>query len=155
GNIPNLVTVPDTMRGRLLVVRHAESLWNATGQWTGRRDVHLSEKGYHEAAMLGLKLRRLQVKIDKAICSEQIRTFETLQGVLAAAHQIDVPIEKSAAVNERDYGDYTGKNKWEMKDMLGEEAWEAARRGWDVPIPNGETLKEVYERVMPYYSDKI
>ena len=155
GNMPNRIVVPESVDGHLIVVRHTESLWNATGQWTGRRDVHLSEKGYHEAALLGLKLRRQQINVDQAYCSEQVRTFETLQGILAAAHQIDIPIKKSGALNERDYGDYTGKNKWQMREIIGEDRWNEVRRGWDVPVPNGETLKDVYSRVVPFYNDTL
>ncbi len=64
-------------------------------------------------------------------------------------------IESSSALNERDYGEYTGKNKWEVKDLVGEEAFNQIRRGWDVPVPGGETLKMVYERVVPFYSETI
>jgi D-lactate dehydrogenase len=155
GHVPNRVAAPAVGRGQLLVTRHAESEWNATGQWTGLTDVHLSEKGFHEAAMLGLALKRMNVRIDKAFCSEQIRTRETLEGMLNTAQYFEVPTEEIAAINERDYGDYTGKNKWEMKEELGEERFQAVRRGWDEPIPNGETLKMVYERAVPFYRETI
>lgn len=155
GELDNKVKSPIKERGKLLLTRHAESEWNATGQWSGITDVHLSEAGFHEAGMLGVALRDMQVKIDKAFCSEQIRALETLEGILDASQQLDVPIERSAAINERDYGDYTGKNKWEMKELLGEEQFNSIRRGWDVPVPNGETLKMVYERTVPFYKDVI
>jgi 2,3-bisphosphoglycerate-dependent phosphoglycerate mutase len=67
----------------------------------------------------------------------------------------DVDIIRSGAINERDYGDYTGKNKWEVKELIGEDAWNEIRRGWDAPVPNGETLKMVYERVVPFYKETI
>lgn len=155
GHMPNAVPLPDDTSGTLYIVRHTESIWNASGQWTGARDVHLSEKGYHEAALLGLELKRMNIHIDEAVCSEQVRSLETLEGMLAAAHQIDVPIQRSAAINERDYGEYTGKNKWEMRDLLGEETWNRVRRGWNEPIPGGETLKDVYERTVPYFKETI
>ena len=75
--------------------------------------------------------------------------------MLDAAKQYDVPYERSAALNERDYGDYTGKNKWEVQKEIGEAAFENLRRGWDVPVPNGETLKMVYERSVPFYKKTI
>jgi 2,3-bisphosphoglycerate-dependent phosphoglycerate mutase len=56
---------------------------------------------------------------------------------------------------ERHYGIHTGKNKWQVKEEIGEEAFQSIRRGWDTPIPEGETLKEVYERVKPYYEEHI
>lgn len=155
GNTPNLVKASKKPYGKLIITRHAESEWNATGQWSGVTDVHLSEKGFHESTMLGLVLRELKVHIDVAYCSEQIRTRETLEGILSASQQFDVEVHRSACVNERDYGDYTGKNKWEMKELLGEEKFNHLRRGWNEPVPNGETLKKVYERVIPFYKTTI
>jgi D-lactate dehydrogenase len=155
GDMPNKVEPIKKPIGKLLVVRHAESEWNETGQWTGITDVHLSEKGFKESALLGQSLKNIGIKVDIAFCSEQIRTRETLEGVLNASQQFEVDINPNGALNERDYGEYTGKNKWEMKDILGEQAFNDIRRGWDVPVPNGETLKMVYERVVPFYLDKI
>ena len=155
GNTPNLVKASKKPYGKLVVARHAESEWNATGQWSGITDVHLSEKGFHESTMLGLVLRDLKIRIDTAYCSEQIRTRETLEGILSASQQFDVEVRRSASINERDYGDYTGKNKWEMKDLLGEDKFNRLRRGWDEPVPHGETLRMVYERVLPFYKTTI
>lgn len=139
--------------GQLVIVRHGESEWNALGKWTGHTDVHLSEKGYKEAAMMGELLK--DIKLDYAYMSQQQRTKETLEGILDASGQYDVPYEVAAAINERDYGVYTGKNKWEMRDEVGEEQFQRIRRGWDEPIPEGETLKMVYERAVPFYQDTV
>lgn len=155
GDTPNLIKPPKKQTGKLLLSRHTESEWNATGKWSGTRDVHLDDRGFHDAAQFGLVIKQLDIPIDYAYCSQQIRTRETMEGILNASQQFDVDITTSSAINERDYGDYTGKNKWEMKEMLGEETFHAIRRGWDVPIPNGETLKMVYERVVPFYKETI
>lgn len=152
GNIPNKVVVKKQM-GKLLVVRHAESEWNALGIWTGTRDVHLSEKGFREAAMLGQVLP--DIVINRAYASEQIRTLETLSGMLDASQNFDVPIERVSAINERDYGDYTGQNKWQVKERVGDEIFEDLRRSWDYPVPNGETLKDVYVRALPFYKEVV
>lgn len=141
--------------GKLLIARHAESEWNALGKWTGTTDVHLSDKGFKEATALGNALRSLNIHLDVAYCSEQVRTRETLQGMLVASEQGGVPIFASKAINERDYGDYTGKNKWEIKELIGETAFNELRRGWDVPVEGGETLKMVYQRVLPFYTEII
>lgn len=152
GEVPNKVESKQQI-GKLLIVRHTESEWNAKGVWTGITDVHLSEKGFREAAMLGRILP--DIKLEKAYASQQIRTLETLSGILDASQHFDVPIERVGDINERDYGDYTGKNKWEVKEEIGEEAFNALRRSWDYPVPNGETLKDVYERVLPFYKNVI
>jgi D-lactate dehydrogenase len=153
--MPNRVKPQEKQTGKLIVIRHAESEWNATGRWSGIRDVHLSEKGFHESTLLGFEFKKLQISLDVAYCSEQIRTRETMEGILNTAQYFDVDINRESALNERDYGDYTGKNKWEMRDILGEQAFNELRRGWDVPVPNGESLKKVYERVVPFYESEL
>lgn len=155
GTMPNKVSEPKKSFGKLLIARHAESEWNATGKWSGIRDVHLSAKGFHESALFGQALKELDIPIDVAYCSEQIRSRETLEGMLNASQQFDVDITVSPAINERDYGEYTGKNKWDMKELIGEEAFNELRRGWDVPVPGGETLRMVYERVVPFYKETV
>jgi D-lactate dehydrogenase len=155
GNIPNKVEPSKKTMGTLLVVRHTESEWNGTGKWTGITDVNLDPKGFRDAALLGQSLKNLDTKIDIVYCSELIRTRETLECMLDAAQQFGVETVVSKALDERDYGVYTGKNKWEIKELVGEEAFNAMRRGWDVPIEKGETLKMVYERIVPFYKDII
>ena len=117
--------------------------------------MHLSDKGFKESAMFGHALKNSDIQVDIAYCSQQIRTRETLEGMLDASQQFEVDIVTNSALNERDYGEYTGKNKLEMKELLGEGAFNDLRRGWDVPIPGGETLKQVYERVIPFYNETI
>lgn len=145
----------DVLPGKLVIIRHAESAWNALGKWTGRTDVSLTPKGFAEAAQFGEAFARTGIVADVAFCSEQVRTRETLDGILAAAGQPHVEVRASAAINERDYGEYTGKNKWEMKELLGEAAFNDVRRGWDVPVPGGETLRMVYERAVPFYRETV
>ena len=113
------------MTGKLIIVRHGESEWNATGQWTGLTDVNLTPKGRHEAELMGEQLR--DIRIDHAFTSEQIRTVQTLEGVLKGAQQPDVPYDRRWGINERDYGEYTGMNKWQVKEEVGEEKAQQAR----------------------------
>ncbi len=140
-------------KGTLVLIRHAESEWNALGKWTGVTDVHLSETGYKQAEIFGDTIT--DIRFDEAFCSEQTRAFETLQGILKASDQQDILVTRNGAINERDYGDYTGMNKFEVRDEIGEEAFNAIRRGWDTPIPHGETLKDVYSRSVPYFKEVI
>lgn len=139
--------------GKLIIVRHGESEWNATGQWTGLTDVNLTQKGMHEAELMGEKLT--DIHIDHAYISEQVRTLQTLQGLLKTQGQTDLPFERRWAINERDYGEYTGLNKWEVKEQVGEEAFNGIRRNWDYPVPGGETLKDVYNRAVPFFKDTV
>ena len=141
------------MMGKLIIARHHESQWNHEGLWTGTRDVHLTEYGFEKSEEMGLLLRG--VKIDCAFASMQVRAIETLSSMLTALELFHVPIEHNQALNERDYGEYTGKNKWEMEQLLGKDAFEHIRRDWDCPVPGGETLKQVYERVVPFFKQHV
>ena len=138
-----------TVPGTLIIARHHESEWNKKGMWTGTRDVHLTQYGFSKSNEMGELIRG--VRIDQAYASMQVRAIETLSCMLNTLELYHVPAEYVHALNERDYGDYTGKNKWEMEKAIGEEAFESMRRDWDSPVPNGETLKMVYERVVPFY----
>jgi 2,3-bisphosphoglycerate-dependent phosphoglycerate mutase len=139
--------------GILILIRHAESEWNALGKWTGRTDVHLSEKGRQQAAQLGGIIR--DIELHHAYTSEQIRTVETLAHLLEAAGNPQLTHERSPHLNERDYGDYTGLNKWDVLEQLGEDVFTEIRRSWDHPIPNGETLAMVHARAVPFYKEYI
>ena len=131
--------------GLLVISRHTESEWNLLGKWTGLTDVNLTDKGHDEAFKIGELLRG--VKFDAVYTSEQKRTHQTLAGIMKGSEHEDVPHVISGAVNERDYGDLTGKNKWEVQEEIGDEAFKGIRRGWDYPVPGGETLKDVNGRV--------
>lgn len=139
--------------GKLILARHHESEWNKLGKWTGARDRHLTDYGFEKSAEMGSLIK--DFRIDQAFASMQVRSIETLSCMLDSCDDLRVPTEHSAALNERDYGIYTGKNKWDMEKELGEEAYRKLRRGWDVPIPEGETLKMVYERAVPFYLSHI
>ncbi len=137
----------------LALVRHGESEWNAKGLWTGWTDIGLSENGKLEARKAAYLLKG--INFDIAISSNLKRAIQTLEIILTDIHRINIPIYKSEEFNERNYGDFTAKNKWQMKKLLGEEEFLRVRRGWDVPIPNGETLKDVYMRVIKGYEKLI
>ena len=138
---------------KLILIRHGESEWNAKGLWTGWTDIGLSEKGKSEAKVIAGAIRPF--RIDVCFTSELKRAQQTLSIILSELGTNNVSVMKSKALNERNYGDYTGKNKWELQKILGDEAFHKIRRGWDVPIPNGETLKDVAGRVYPYYKSQI
>jgi 2,3-bisphosphoglycerate-dependent phosphoglycerate mutase len=139
--------------GLLVISRHAESEWNLLGKWTGLTDVNLTEKGHDEAYRIGELLR--DITFDVVYTSEQKRTHQTLAGILKGSVHPDVPHQVQGAINERDYGDLTGKNKWEVQEEIGDEAFKGIRRGWDYPVPGGETLKDVYARVVPFFDAEI
>lgn len=139
--------------GKLYVVRHGESEWNALGKWTGTTDVELTEKGRQDAQKMGEVIKH--DLIDHVFVSEQIRTHQTADEMMQRMEACVEHYTITGALNERDYGIYTGKNKWELKEEVGEEEFHAIRRGWEHTIPDGENLRMVYERVYPFYRDVI
>lgn len=138
---------------KLILARHHESEWNKLGKWTGLRDRHLTPYGFEKSAEMGRAIA--DIPIQRAFASMKVRAVETLASMLDETGQYRVPTEHSEALNERDYGDYTGKDKWQMHEILGEEKWNKLRREWDYPVPNGETLKMVSARVLPFYIEHI
>lgn len=137
---------------KLILVRHGESEWNAKGLWTGWTDIGLSERGKKQARLVGKKLKDIQINL--AFTSVLVRAKQTLEEIKNVL-RIDIPTFEDKALNERDYGIYTGKNKWEIKKAVGEEQFLKIRRGWDVEIKDGESLKDVYVRTIPYYRTEI
>jgi 2,3-bisphosphoglycerate-dependent phosphoglycerate mutase len=141
------------MAGKLLVARHHQSEWNKLGKWTGLHDCHLDAYGFEKSFDMGALIADMQV--DCAFTSGLMRTIETCSCIMAVCHCTNIPVEHADALNERDYGDYTGKNKWDMEELLGEEEFMRLRRSWNYPVPNGESLVQVYERVVPFFLDTI
>lgn len=138
---------------KLFLVRHGKSEWNKLGLWTGWTDVDLVEEGLEEAKKAGEFLR--EEDIDVVYTSELKRTHQTFGKIKETTGKTHLTHIPHKALNERHYGIHTGKNKWQVKEEVGETEFQAIRRGWDVKIPEGETLKDVHARVMPYYEDNI
>lgn len=136
----------------LVLVRHGLSEYNKLGIWAGWDNPPLSPEGVEEAKAAGTQLANIH--FNYAYASALIRAQQTLDEILSASKQTP-PIVHNPALNERNYGDYTAKNKWEIKEQLGEAEFQKLRRSWDYPIPNGESLKQVYEREIPYFKEEI
>lgn len=137
----------------LILVRHGESEWNQKSIWTGLTDISLSEKGIEESRNAGENLRDFPINI--AYTSPLLRAKQTLDEIKNVLGLQNIKTYENQALNERDYGIFTGKNKWEIQREVGREKFKQLRRGWDSPIPEGETLKDVYNRVIPYYETEI
>jgi 2,3-bisphosphoglycerate-dependent phosphoglycerate mutase len=137
----------------LALVRHGQSEWNALGLWTGLTDISLNDIGREEARHSAEAISR--IRFDVAYTSVLQRAQQTLDEILQSNGNSGISIFRDAALNERDYGDLTGKNKWEVRDQYGEEQFLKWRRSWDYDVPGGESLKDVYARVVPYFEATI
>lgn len=136
----------------LFLVRHGKSEWNEKGLWTGWTDIDLNEQGVEEAKRAGEALEHLDIHV--AHVSELKRAKQTLEHIKDTIKKV-FTTKSHKALNERNYGIYTAKNKWQVKEEIGEEAFQKLRRGWDVPIPEGESLKDVHARVVPYFVEHV
>ena len=164
---------------KLILTRHGQSIWNAENRFTGWVDVDLNDNGRAQAKKSGELIKKKQINIDLYYSSFQLRAINTLKIIQEKLD--DYKNVKSAwQLNERHYGSLTGLNKDEMKKELGEEKVHQFRRSWDLrpdpldknsiyhpinintykdipidKIPDTESLKDTYERVIKYYSEDI
>ena len=139
---------------RLILVRHGQSVWNATNRFTGWTDVDLSEKGVGEADEAGLQLA--DIRFDVVHTSDLIRaqrTAEIIMGHNRASE--DVPTRYDQRLNERHYGALQGLNKAETAEKHGAEQVHVWRRSYDVAPPEGESLEMTAQRTIPYFIDDI
>ena len=163
----------------LILVRHGQSTWNLEKKFTGWVDVDLTEKGILEAKKAGFLLKNKNIKIDFYYTSLQLRANNTLK-IIQQELNDKKNFTKAWQLNERHYGALTGLNKIEMSKKIGEDKIYEFRRSWDlrpdplkkespyhplnidaykqIPrelLPNTESLKDTYERVIKYYNEEI
>ncbi len=137
----------------LIIVRHGQSTWNLENRFTGEVDVDLTPLGKEEAKKAGQLLK--PYKIDQAFTSVLKRAIRSLEIILKEIDSLSIPITQSAALNERNYGDLQGLNKSETEQKYGAQQVLQWRRSFDVAPPNGESLKDTYDRVIPFYQNEI
>lgn len=163
----------------LILLRHGESEWNAKNLFTGWVDVRLSEAGEAEAKKGGQLLKDRGLLPDVVHTSLLRRAIHTSQLALDVADRHWIPVRRSWRLNERHYGALQGKDKKETLAQYGEEQFQLWRRSFDVPpppiedndqysqagdaryadlgaaLPKTECLKDVIERMIPYWTENI
>lgn len=137
----------------LILARHGESEFNAQNLFTGLSDVPLTRKGRGQAVAMAVAVKDIPPSM--AYTSALARAQDTLDIILHENGWTNTPVVSHEALNERDYGDLTGKNKAEIERVYGTKQFLKWRRGWNETIPHGETLKMVYKRVVLYFTDQI
>jgi len=173
------IILKDKQMSYLILVRHGQSVWNLEKKFTGWVDVDLTENGKLEAKKAGQLIKQKKIEINLYYSSFQLRAKNTLQ--IIQKELGDFKDVKSAwELNERHYGALTGLNKDEMKKKLGDEKVHQFRRSWDLrpdpldkknsyhplniktykeipieKIPDTESLKDTYERVIKFYGEEI
>ena len=146
---------------KLIWLRHGQSQWNLENRFTGWKNVPLTEKGEAEAKKAGELLRKHNIIIDRVFSSVLERANRTAEIAIKKAElnnlleNNEIIMTSSEKLNERDYGDLVGLNKQETADKFGKDQVHIWRRSYDTPPPNGESLKDVVERVSPYFNENI
>ena len=168
------------MPGKLVLVRHGQSVWNRENLFTGWTDVDLSEQGMVEARTAGQELKREQIDIDIAFTSVLKRAIRTLWMILDETDRMWIPVERSWRLNERHYGALQGLNKAQTVEKHGEAQVKIWRRSYDIPppplsaddprhpahdrryaeldpalLPGTESLKDTLARVLPFWETRI
>ena len=168
------------MPGKLILVRHGQSIWNVENLFTGWHDVDLSDLGREEAAQAGKELLSEKIEPHIAFTSVLKRAIRTLWLILDEMDRMWIPIETSWRLNERHYGALQGLNKAQTVEKHGEAQVKIWRRSYDVPppalslddprhprfdpryanvdvasLPAAESLKDTLSRVLPYWESRI
>ena len=143
-----------------VMMRHGQSEWNKENRFTGFKDVPLSDLGVKEAMQAGERLS--DIKFDVVFTSTLARAYDTAQLALQASGMNEHLLKGDAYdmirhddLRERDYGDLTGLNKDETREKFGANQVHIWRRSYDTRPPGGECLKDVVERVKPYFEKHI
>ncbi len=164
----------------LILLRHGQSQWNAANRFTGWYDCDLTPEGEAEARTGGAALAGAGFLPDVVHTSVQTRAIRTAELVLAEMGRSWVPVKRHWRLNERHYGDLTGRDKAETRRHHGEEQLDAWRRGYHTPpppiaddnpwnpnddpryahlppevIPRSECLADVVKRLLPYWYDAV
>jgi 2,3-bisphosphoglycerate-dependent phosphoglycerate mutase len=162
----------------LLLLRHGQSEWNRSNQFTGWVDVELSERGVEEACRGGALMREKGALPDVLHTSLLSRAIRTATLALEECDRQWLPVRRSWRLNERHYGALQGLDKAATKEKFGDEQFQLWRRSYDTPpppiedgqpsgvderyadlapdvIPRTECLKDVLERMLPYWYDDI
>ena len=139
----------------LILVRHGQSEWNAKNLFTGWKDPGLTEQGVSEAKNAGKLILEQSIEFDLMYTSMLSRAQKTGDIILTVLNHKEIPIIKNEALNERHYGSLSGLNKDDARKKWGKEQVHIWRRSFDIPPPDGESLKDTADRVLPYFETEI
>ncbi len=139
----------------LILVRHGQSEWNAKNLFTGWKDPGLTDQGVSEAKNAGKLILEQKIEFDVMYTSMLSRAQKTGDIILGILNHKEIPIIKNEALNERHYGSLAGLNKDDARKKWGDEQVHIWRRSFDMPPPDGESLKDTADRVLPYFETEI
>ena len=137
----------------LILLRHGQSQWNATNQFTGWVDVDLTDRGRAEAVRAGELIAQEDRLPDVLYTSLLRRAIITAHLALDAADRLWIPVHRDWRLNERHYGALQGLDKAETKAKYGDEQFMLWRRSYDTPPPPIERGSTYSQDADPRYAD--
>ena len=137
----------------LILLRHGQSQWNASNQFTGWVDVDLTDKGRAEAARAGELIAAGDRQPDVLYTSLLRRAITTAHLALEAADRLWIPVQRNWRLNERHYGALQGLDKAATKAKYGDEQFMLWRRSYDTPPPPIEKGSTYSQDADPRYAD--
>ncbi|MCL4364025.1 2,3-bisphosphoglycerate-dependent phosphoglycerate mutase [Patescibacteria group bacterium] len=137
----------------LVIIRHGLTEWS--NRFTGWTDIDITPEGAEMTKKYAVRLKENGFKFDIGYTSVLKRGIRTLEIALKTIGQEYIPIVKDWHLNERNYGDLQGQNKAEAVKKYGEEQVKLWRRSYDIAPPNGESLKDTYNRSVPYFQNTV
>ena len=146
---------------KLILLRHGQSQWNLENRFTGWKNVPLTLQGETEAKKAGDLIKKHKIYINFVFSSILERANKTVEIATKEAELFNLwennklIMTSDEKLNERDYGDLVGLNKAETAEKFGKKQVQLWRRSYDTSPPNGESLKDVVERVSPYFRSQI
>lgn len=138
----------------LAIIRHGQSIWNLQNRFTGWVDVPLTPQGEDEARAAGQHLLGNDIGWGVVYTSVLARAIRTQELAMEVAG-LDLPVIRDPALNERHYGDLQGMNKKRTAERFGDAVVHTWRRSYDIPPPNGESLKDTAARTLPFFERAI
>ena len=139
----------------VVLIRHGQSEWNKQNRFTGWTDVDLSEEGLKEACRAGEQLKQKGIYFDQAFTSDLKRAQKTLTIILEKMNLASIPVTKTQALKERNYGKLQGQNRQEVIKEYGKDQVQIWRRSFLTSPPQGESLKDTMDRVIPFWEENI
>jgi enolase len=137
----------------LIVLRHGESVWNKENKFTGFIDVELSDTGIKEATDAGHLLKNYH--FNWIYTSALKRSIQTAHQIVSTIGLNQHGFFSSKFLNERNYGEFTGRNKDGIKSIYGSDKLHEIRRSYWSRPPGGENLDDVKKRVGTYFDNQI
>ena len=130
--------------GRVILVRHGETVWNAEGRMQGHTDVALSERGVRQAHLTADRLRGVPLE---AVYSSDLTRASATAEVVAAPHGLSVVT--TPALREACLGAWQGRTVKEAEEMDADLVALWRQNSLEHRPPGGERLEEVAARAVP------